>query len=206
MNTFTPALSERKRILKKICRNHAQWKGHIALFVILIAIAIGIMGYIAYLLITHHTSTFGVFIFLCVGLCLSCVPFFISLSVKNTAKYKCALPYSSYANGVLLLKNDTLEYKFWRVGPSEPAAYSSKRAVYRDEDSFIYSIKKTDINSIEIRDDVCKIIGNGIIQIPEWAQEDTTVKRINKEFSFIMAFKEKNADKIITEWRMNVEA
>lgn len=63
MNTFTPALSERKRILKKICRNHAQWKGRIALPVILIAIAIGIMGYIAYLLITHHTSTFGVFIF-----------------------------------------------------------------------------------------------------------------------------------------------
>lgn len=206
MNTFTPALSERKRILKKICRNHAQWKGRIALSVILIAIAIGIMGYIAYLLTTHHTSTFGIFIFLCVGICLASVPFFISLSVKNTAKYKCALPYSSYANGLLLLKNDTLEYIFWRVGPSEPAAYSSKRAVYKDEDKFVYLIKKTDINSIEIRDDVCKIIGNGIVQMPEWAEEDTTVKRINKEFSFIMAFKEKNADKIINEWRMNVEA
>lgn len=201
MNTFTPALSDRKRILKKICRNHAQWKGRIAFAVILIVISIGIMGYIAYLLTNHHTSTFGIFIFLCVGICLACVPFFISLSVKNTAKYKCALPYSSYANGSLLLKNDTLEYIFWRVGPSEPATYSSKRAVYKDEDKFVYLIKKTDINSIEIRDDVCKIIGNGIVQMPEWAEEDTTVKRINKEFSFIMAFEQNNAAQIITEWR-----
>lgn len=201
MKTLIPNLSERKRILKKISHSHTQWKGRIALSVALILIAVGIMGYTVVLLINHPISTFGIFIFLCAGICIACVPFFIALSVINTAKFKCALPYTSYANGSLLLHKDTLEYVFWRVGPHEPAAYSSKRAVYKDEDKFIYSITKKDIRSIEIKEDICKIKGDGIVQMPEWAEEDATVKRTNKEFSFILAFEQNNADQIIEEWR-----
>lgn len=201
MKTLNPDLSRRKSILKTISHSHPQWKGRIALAGILILLAIGIISYTIILLINHHTTTFGIFIFLCVGVCLACVPFFIALSVKNTAKYKCALPYSSYANGSLLLCEDTLEYVFWRVGPREPAAYSSKRAVYKDEDKFVYRITKTDIISVDFKGDICRINGNGFVQMPEWAEEDATVKRNNKEFSFIMAFEQKNAKEIIAEWR-----
>lgn len=201
MKTLSPDLSQRKRILKTISHSHPQWKGRIILAGALILIALGIIGYTVVLLFNHPTTTFGIFIFLCVGICLACVPFFIALSVKNTAKYKCALPYTSYANGSLLLDEDKLEYAFWRVGPREPAAYSSKRAVYKDEDKFVYSIKKAEINSLNFSGDICRIKGYGIVQMPEWAEEDATVKRNNKEFSFIMAFDQNNAKDIIEEWR-----
>lgn len=199
MKTLSPSLSRRKNILMMISRSHPQWKGRIILAGVLMLLALGIMCYTVVLLVNHHTSSFGIFIFFCVGVCLACVPFFIALSVKNTAKFKCALPYTSYANGSLLLGEDTLEYVFWRVGPREPAAYSSKRAVYKDEDKFIYRIKKKDIYSIDIQEDICRIKGNGIVQMPEWAEENATVKKNNKEFSFIMAFEQESARRIIEE-------
>lgn len=202
MNTFSPSLSKRKNILKTISHSHSQWKGRIFLAGVLILLALGILSYTVVLLVNHRTSTFGIFIFLCAGVCLACVPFFIGLSVKNTAKFKCALPYSSYANASLLLGEDALEYVFWRVGPREPAAYSSKHAVYKDEDKFIYRINKGNINSIDIKENICKIKGNGSVQMPEWAEEDSTVKKTSKEFSFIMAFEQGDVAKIIAEWRI----
>ena len=201
MKTLSPALSERKRILKTICRNNPQWKIRVTVIVALLIVAIGILAYTACLLLTHHTTAFGVFIFICVGICFSCVPFFVSISVKNSSKFKCAFPYSSYANAMVVLSDESLQYVFWRVGPHEPAAYSSKRAVYKDKDKFIYSIRKSDIKKIKIENDICRITGKGIIQMPEWAIEDLSVKRINKEFSFIMAFEQTNAERIIYDWR-----
>ena len=192
MVTFTPNLSERKRILMNVCKSNPQWKIRVLAIVFLLVISVGILAFTVYLLLSHRTTAFGVFIFLCVGICLSCVPFFISISIKNSSKYKCAFPYSSYANGMLILSDER---------PHEPAAYSSKRAVYKDEDKFIYSIRKSDIKKITLENEICQITGLGTIQIPEWAGEDSFVKNKNKHFSFIMAFEEKNADMIINEWR-----
>lgn len=200
MQILTPVLSERKRIHKNICKKHPQWKWHITIHAILMFMAVAIAGY-SVQIVFRYSEVEGIYISLGVAICLGCVPFFTALSVKNTAKYKCAFPYSSYANGSLILNEDTLEYVFWRVGPREPAAYSSKHAVYRDEDKFVYRISKNDINSIVIKDDICKIKGNGTIHIPEWTDEiDEFVKRNNTEFSFIMAFEQKDVKQIIEEW------
>ena len=200
MKTLTPDLAERKRILKDICRNHPQWKIRIALATVLFIVAVGVLGGTIGLLIRHPTSVDGIMAFIGSAICIACVPFFCGLSVKNTAKYWCAFPYTSYANASLLLGEDTLEYAFWRVGPQEPAAYSSKRAVYREEDKFVYRIRKTDIHSIDVKGDICRIEGSGIVQMPEWAEEDATVKRESKTFSFIMAFEQRNAEQILAEW------
>ncbi len=72
--------------------------------------------------------------------------------------------------------------------------------MYRDGDKFVYIINKKDVRSIEIQEDICKIKGNGVVQMPEWAEEDASVKRTNKEFSFIMAFEQKNAKQLIEAW------
>lgn len=202
MHIFTPDLSERKRILKDVCRNHPQWKVRFSLAIVLFIMAVGVLCGFACLLVAHPTSMEGVAIFAGAALCFACIPFAFALSVKNTAKYKCAFPYSGYANASLLLGEDTLEYVFWRVGPQEPAAYSSKRAVYKDEDKFIYRINKTDVHSLDIKGDICKIKGNGKVQMPEWAKEDALVKKTSKEFSFIMAFEQGGAARSIAEWRM----
>ncbi len=201
MITLTPDLFERKRILKAICHNHTQWKARMTISIVLFTISIRMMGYTFYLLANHHTSTFGIFIFICAGICLSCIPFFIAISAKNIAKYKCALPYSSYANGSLILTDYSLEYIFWRVGPREPAAYSSKRAVYRDENKFVYIIRSEEIKSISFKDDACKIKGIGKVEMSEWAEEDHIVKKTSPEFSFVMAFEQREAEQSIIRWR-----
>ena len=201
MKMFSPDLPERRRILKEICHSNSQWKPRLSVVGVMFLLAIGIIAYTVVLLINHHTSSFGIFIFLCVGVCLACVPFFIGVSAKNSAKYKCGLPFSSYANGTLLLHDNKLEYVFWRVGPREPAAYSSKRAVYKEQDKFVYSVEKKDIVQITIKDDVCRITGTGFTAMPEWAEDDATVKRTCSEFAFILAFEQRNADKSIMEWR-----
>lgn len=201
MITLTPSLVKRKHILKEICKNHSKWKLKWGSSIVLLGISLGILVADGWLLVNHPTSSMGVFVFICAGIGYACIPFAISLSIKNSAKYKCCLPYSSYANGTLILGSKTLEYVFWRVGPHEPAAYSSKRAVYKDEDKFIYRINKDSILSINLKNDICYIRGNGKIEMPEWAIEDETVKVINKEFSFVLAFEQENITKLIEEWR-----
>lgn len=203
MNVLTPDLSERKRILKNICQNHPQWKVRTTLAIVLSVLAIGpLMGAVYIIVMYNVVELEAITAVVGSGIIFAFIPYAIAQSVKNTAKYKCAFPYTSYANASLLLNEDALEYVFWRVGPHEPAAYSSKRAVYRDEDKFVYRISKNDITSITIEDDICRIKGNGTIHIPDWTDEiDEFVKRKNTEFSFIMAFEQKNAKGIIEEWR-----
>ena len=127
--------------------------------------------------------------------------FFLRIVRQEYGKISvCVSVYQLCKRIILLLGEDTLEYAFWRVGPQEPAAYSSKRAAYREEDKFVYRIRKTDIHSIDVKGDICRIEGSGIVQMPEWAEEDATVKRESKTFSFIMAFEQRNAEQILAEW------
>ena len=201
ITTLTPSLRERKRILKIKCRKHKQWKWRISLAAVLFCISFLIIVAFIVLLCKHPLSPFGSFIFGCATLSFSCVPFFIALSVKNTAKFKCGQPYTSYANGTLILNDVGLEYIFWRVGPREPAAYSSKRAVYKDEDKFVFRISCNEITSIDFQDDICFIKGNGKTIMPEWAIEDQTVKESFNCVSFALAFEQINSEQIINEWR-----
>lgn len=136
---------------------------------------------------------------------MACVPCFLGLTVKNKANYKCGLPYSSYTNGTLLLSKNNLEYVFWKVGPNEPAAYSSNRAVYHDEDKFIYKIDKNAITKMTISNlGICEITGEGILQKPDWECKDWAFNdkiEKTKTFSFLICFENENANKIIESWK-----
>ncbi len=210
MHTFTPSLSERKRILKNVCRTHPQWKLRMGFAAVLVAVAAVIMGGVVVLLATHPTTAEGVALFLAAAFCFACVPYVSAIGLKNASKYKCAFPYSSYANGSLTLTDDKLEYAFWIVGKNEPAAYSSKRAVYLDEDKFIYTIAKNDVQSLKVRNDICHINGRGVVQgapLPDWAVEEgpSTGEFVipteeMREFSFALAFEQKNAADLLDEW------
>jgi len=203
MSTLTPSLSRRKEILKRISHDHPQWKARIAVAIVLWIVTMAVIAMAVFLLIQHPTSSEGIILIIGTGICFACVPHFIALSVKNKAKYKCGLPYTSYANGTLFLNDDSLEYLFWRVGPREPAAYSSNRAVYRDEDKIIYVIKRDDIHSLSFKDNICIVKGNGKVVMPDWAEEDLTTKRTCSEFSFAMAFEQDDATERILKWRGN---
>ena len=200
MTTFTPSLSERKRILKLVCSKHPRWKIRMTVFVSLFILAAGIMIGFAALLIWQHAIPEAVFAFMLTAIILACIPFFCGLSVKNTSKYKCGMPYSSFANGTLLLKDDVLEYVFWHVGRDEPAAYSSKRAVYREGSKFIYSIPKAEITDVSIQDGVCIIKGKGRTQMPKGAVDDDAVQEYSDSFGFLLAFEQSDAAQKIEQW------
>lgn len=202
---LTPDLKKRKEILKEIAKTNKKWNMYMTIVFLLFICSIAILLSIALLLIKHPTTPMGIFVFICFGFIIACIPFFIAISTKNKAKYYCPFPYSSYANASLFLNEDRLEYVFWRVGPREPAAYSSPRAVYRDESKFVYSIERDSIKELRIDDaGICRIKGKAKLTLPEWAKlENSELKEMENNFSFITAFSENNAKKTIIEWREN---
>ena len=160
------------------------------------------------LLILNPTTAWGIFIFMCAAVMIACVPFISASAIKNQAKYKCAYPYSSYANGTLFLGEEDLQYVFWQVGPTEPAAYSSPRAVYHDEDKFVYQIRRDCISELMIDENgICRIVGAGEIILPKDIINASEIKaeadKLSKDFSFILAFDEENAEQVILDWKNN---
>ncbi len=213
MKTLAADIPERKRILKGICRKHKGWKFFAATEAVLFLAAAGFVAAVIVLLVNHPATVTGCFVFSCAGLVFACVPFVIALYVKKMGKYKCAFPYSSYVNGSLVLHGNALQYVFWRAGPKSGSAYSSKSPTnYQENAKYFYLIEKKDISSIEIKGGVCRIKGKGSLRAPAWAEEwernelppwagnDGALKNAGKEFSFIMAFQEKNSAGAIKEW------
>lgn len=201
---FKSSLKKRKEMLREIVKTDRSWKFRMLLTVILFSAAALIVIAIAVLLVLNPTDIIGIAVFTGAAIGLACAPFFIALSTKNTAKYKCAYPYSSYANGTLILDEQNLQYLFWQVGPTEPAAYSSPRAVYNDEDKFVYQISRNDISNLVIDENgICTIFGDGKITVPEWADSipKSEVNALSKEFSFVLAFDEANVKESIMNWR-----
>lgn len=203
MQEYQNSLNKRKEYLAQICKNNKSWKirmfGHYVLVVIALIIIIGI----AIMLVQHPLDVFGTFIFIAASVGFACIPYFISLSVKNTAKYKCAFPYSSFANGFLMLSDDKLEFVHWRVGKQEPAAYSSKRAVYKDEDKFVYTIMLKDMQTMKIDSlHICTITGSGVLSQPEWAGNSGNRENIEThKMSFLLDFEGSEVENNLRKWR-----
>lgn len=202
MQHFQNSLKIRKEYLAAICKQHKTWPIRMAFYIMLNVVTITIIVGVLLLLVNYPTDAVGVFMLFVSMIVLACIPFIISLSVRNTAKYKCAFPYSSFANGNLFLHSDKLEFVHWRVGKQEPAAYSSKRAVYRHEDRFVYTIPSSQIISLKIdKNHICHISGNGIISQPEWAGIKGFREEINtKSFSFLLDFEDTSVEESIRNW------
>lgn len=96
---FQSSLKKRKEILHEFAKTESGWKLRMFLMYLLFSLSAIILISIVILLINHPTTGMGVFVFLCFGLMMACVPYFLGLAVKNKSNYKCAYPYSSYANG-----------------------------------------------------------------------------------------------------------
>ena len=202
---YKPNLTRRKEMLAVIAKDEPSWKFRIILTVVLFLTSAFIILATILLIINNQANISGVLAFVLGAIAFACVPFFIALSTKNKAKYKCTYPYSSYANGTLILDDENLQYLFWQVGPTEPAAYSSSHAVYNDEDKFVYRISRDSISKLFVDEKgICTIIGDGKISIPDWAViPKSEIKKISKEFSFVLAFNEKNVKESLIKWRNN---
>lgn len=203
--TFQTDLTKRKAYLKRIAQNSSSWIIRMICFWVLIIMALGIVFGVCYVLVNSETTPepATIMIFSLMAICLACIPFFLGLSVKNNAKYKCASPYSGMTNGTLFLTDDYLEFVFWKASREAPAAYSSKRAWYQDENKFIYRFEKNRIKSIKIDSfHVCYVTGEGTLTVPDWASTNDTIEtKSAKNFSFVTCFTDGNCENIILKWR-----
>ena len=88
------------------------------------------------------------------------------------------------------------------MGKQSPAAYSSKRAVYRDEDSFVYTIPSSQIKSLKIdKNHICHISGTGVVSQPEWAGTKGVREEIKtNSFSFLLDFEDTSVEETIRNW------
>ena len=210
MKLLSPSLSLRKAILDERRKNNPQWKSRMLVVWILRVAALVVLAFFITFPIVLDEDLAGIAVFAATGFIFAFVFFIISVSLNNSSKYNCALPYSIFANASLILYEDHLEYIFWIVGEVDKGAYSNPNQKYYDEIKLIYSIKKEDIESIEFKDSVCYIKGNGDLSIPEYFTEMFSKKRICKElfpdllkkntFSFILAFEEDNPKQVILDW------
>lgn len=198
-------LKKRKDFLNAIAKSKSSWKFRMILMILLFLMSIGIFVGVGYALLSAENTitTTTIVVFVMMAVCLACVPFFLGIHIKNSAKYSCAAPYSGMTNGTLLLEDNKLEYVFWKASKEAPAAYSSKRALYRDEDKFIYRFDKHNIKSMTVDQyHVCHITGNGTITVPIWESTNDTIEtRKVSQLSFLVSFEQNDAERIIKDWR-----
>ena len=204
-HVFKTDLGKRKAYLKTIAKNNRSWPVRIASFWLLMIIAIGILSGVGYVLLSAESTPAPstIMIFFMMAICFACVPFFVGISVKNSAKYKCAAPYTGMTNGTLILSDSHLEYVFWKASKEAPAAYSSKHTCYQDEDKFVYRFEKRNIKSLKIdKFHICHVSGQGILTVPIWASSNDTIetKTANK-LSFVTCFADEECEKTILKWR-----
>jgi len=204
--SYSSDLKLRRVLLKKIARKNKKYRHGVLISATLYIIAALILLSSFVLLIKHPTTSMGIFVFICVGIIFVIIPFFIAVSINNSNKYKCALPYSSMANEKLLICDNRLEFIYWDVGKDNRGAYS-KHEKYLDENKFVYSIHRNDIKKIDFEDEICIIKGKGKIKLPFYLEDDffnpeDKFKTVDS-FEFLQCFNETNIKDVIERWKNN---
>lgn len=201
---FACSLVKRDDYLKNIMRKHPHWKIRRAVMWFLYILSVMIILSFALLLVQHPTNKMGMFIFMCAAVCFACIPFFFACSVKNTAKYKCALPYSGRANESLHLTDKELIYRYYEMDKTGHI-YISPLTTKQEEYIYEYRIEIDNIRGISIDDNhICYIEGKGFLTVPITYQKNTREKTVCEKFNFITDFVEfgnDDVEQIIRNWR-----
>lgn len=165
-----------------------------------------LLSFIGLLLIKPMQDKMGIFIFVCTAVCFACIPFFFACSVKNTAKYKCALPYSGRANENLHLTDKKLVYTYYEVDKTG-SVHIFPLKKNKEEHMFEYKINIDDVRGISIDDNhICYIDGKGILSYPNPYEKNARKKIVCEKFNFItdfMEFGKDDVEQIIRNWRKN---
>lgn len=199
---FESDLAERKLLLSSIYKANKKKIIWILLDALLFFISAFILfGTIGYTIYTKDFSQ-GIFVIIASAQ-LACVPFFIAVSLKNTIKFKCTLPYCERANEQLKFYDDRMEYSYIKVKKNNAAAYSMLKYENGDYNYFdmhhlvIYYSK---IDNVEFENSVCKIYGEFSLLKPYSDKRDFKEQEL-KTFNILMNFgiDNKNVKERLTE-------
>ena len=198
-----PDVNKRREYLANICKSKKSWKLRILLHEFCMFLALGVVVAGVVILCVLGIKEIGLIAGVLVATFILALFFYLlGISVKNTAKYKCAEPYSGMANGHLYLEEDALRYVYWQCTEHAPEAYSTKKKVsFYEEKKYEVIFLKKDISSVHIDEfHVCHIKGSGIKTVPGEFAGDSRKQRKLKKFDFLVAFETADSESVIKMW------
>ena len=202
---FQTDLRKRKSYLKAIAKTDPTYLPRMICFWVLMSVTALIVIDVERMVFTAKNAPDPetILVFTAMAICIACVPFFIGLSVKNTAKYKCAAPFSGMTNNTLILTDAYLELHFWKASKEAPAAYSSKHAHYAPEDKFVYRFDRQNIKVIKIgKDHICRVAGEGVVTVPDWASStDAPETKKVSSLDFVTCFTDNDCEAKLLAWQ-----
>lgn len=130
------------------------------------------------------------FIFVGAVLIFSLIPFFIGISLKNTIRYKCTLPYCSRVSESLAFNNDGFEFSYLKVKKNNSAVYY---AIEYDEEDLDYDVMEhiiveyKKIRNYNYDNNILNLDGSFVMLVPYKDKKGFEEKYIDR-LSFIMDF------------------
>ena len=202
---FKTDLKKRKIQLRQIAHNTSIWKWFMVLSALMFSLGLLIILGIVYVLIREQedVTMHVIGIFGAMAVCLACGPFLGANYLRKKAYYKGSEPFSGMVNGTLCIHDSELEYCYWYASAKASAAYSGKRALYTDEDKFIYKIPQNAIEKITIDEfHICNIMGKGTVSVPIWESKNDVAGETSlvDKFSFVTCFDDDKVEQQILLW------
>lgn len=179
----------RKRILDNIYKKSSVKKVGLIFAGLLISIAIISLICSAVYSIIKNAGIEGL-IFVGAVLIFSLIPFFIGISLKNTIRYKCTLPYCSRVNESLAFNNDGFEFSYLKVKKNNSAVYY---AIEYDEEDLNYDVMEhiiveyKKIRNYNYDNNILNLDGSFVMLVPYKDKKGFEEKYIDR-FSVIMDF------------------
>lgn len=151
----------RKKMLDEIYKNNP--KRYIGFFCSALLIIIAMLS-LVWSVVYSVKEDAGIEGLVLIGavLIFSSIPFFVGISLKNTFRYKCTLPYCKRVNETLTLTDTELEYSYFKVKKNNSAvfyAHQYDESLISYDDMEHIKIKYTDVDDIDMDGNFINIRG-----------------------------------------------
>ena len=205
MKTFYFDKKQQDKILLKISKKNRSWKWRQFFINFLRGCALLIFISVFIFLIVERTSPTGWIVFLFIAAVPVTIFWLSSDLLLESTLYKLSFPYSSYRNGTLTIRDTELEYQFWCIGKDDIDRCKRRNYIYKENQSYVFTITKERIKNLKFANDICTIEGDGILTHSDGSFLQT--KEFINTFSFDLSFKNKYKVRImLLDWFGQKEA
>lgn len=125
-------------------------------------------------------------------LIFSSIPFFIGISLKNTFKYKCTLPYCERVNESILINNDGFSYSYLKVKKNNSAIFypiEYDESDFSDDDMEHFTVCYNKIIRYDINDNILSVYGDFVHKSPNKNKRGFNEFQCNN-FSILLDFED----------------
>ena len=189
MKKYKSNANIRKSILDSIYKNSSRKNIGLIFVGFLISIAIVSLVISAVYSIIKNAVIEGLILVAAV-LIFASIPFFVGISLKNTIRYKCTLPYCNRVNESLVFNDDGFEFSYIKIKKNNSAVYY---AIEYDEEDLNYDVMEhiiveyKKIENYNYNNNILNLNGSFVMLVPYKSKKGFEEKQI-ESFSVIMDF------------------